>query len=587
MDEENCPEGLSSKRPFLCRVNDDCTLTGHINDDGNAEWDWSRVNAFLKFQTAKEGISLRRCMEEFKGEFVQAQLSFEEFHYRGKSAGRGETSRHTLESRALMVVVCLMCLRRQTPVLAKQMALTLLGILLHRCMVGSHNFDVPLPAGDRQIVFQDGVTAGLADWLPFYGPGAGKWKHLTMKAWCQNKITSSMEHATAFDLLLWLLHLKSCSSTCNAWSAVGQYIWPKLLFILGQALDVYALGLAGRKLEPAPLLKSKRGNSKRVPWMNKICLLAKVGKRRSHRSIIMQSHSDTVPQHADLVQKEAQLEVAEYLKLIKNVFSKCHRFQISWDPSNYSGDEVMILTVWSGDCQKACYLPLQYMMPVDLAKETDVDFQALAQRKQITRITGFAELRAVSHALSAIGKELSVFEIPGPVLYKPLKMTEQRVFKEGGFWICDSSTGEERQQIPDNWSFATQPSLVSISDQGGINRGVLDYAQHMLPLALLISFDGQHRCYNDLKHSLRQSGLYRSFLGFAVVFNVGYGPAGTKTWFHKKKKALDEFCASSSPHCAPFTEYMGDICKERLQLEDGSPEQQLQMWNAMLLGSIQ
>ena len=314
--------------------------------------------------------------------------------------------------------------------------------------------------------------------------------------------------------------------------------------------------------------------------MNKVCLLKRIGKRRSHRSIIMQSHSNMVPENADLVAKEPLLEVSNYLKLLKATFANCYHFQVSWDPSTYSGDNVMVLTVWSNECQKAAYLPLQYLMPVE-KKEVDAEFQALAQRKEITRVEGYAELRAVSHALAAIGKELSIFEIPNTVMYKPLKSQEVRLFAEGEFWIRNIITGEECKQIPDHWSFKTQHCLVSLSDQGGVNRGALDFCQYMVPIALLIGYDGQHRCYNDLKSSLRQSGLYRTYLACAVVFNLGYGPAGSKTWFARKQRALKEFVSNNNCHRLPFIDFVGRICQERQEVEDGSAHQREKMWDAL------
>lgn len=153
-------------------------------------------------------------------------------------------------------------------------------------------------------------------------------------------------------------------------------------------------------------------------------------------------------------------------------------FQLSEAPQGH--DNVMVLTVWSNECQKAGYLPLQYLMPME-KREVDAEFQALAQRKQITRVEGYAELRAMSNALAVIGKELSIFEIPNTVMHRELKYFEVRELREDGFWISNTAIGEECKQIPDHWSFKTQHCLVSLSDQGGLNREVLDYCQCVLP----------------------------------------------------------------------------------------------------------
>lgn len=78
----------------------------------------------------------------------------------------------------------------------------------------------------------------------------------------------------------------------------------------------------------------------------------------------MQSHGEGVPETSSLVLNEAQLECQEYLKLLPAVFEKCTHLQKSWGPSTYSGDEVMVVVVWSHQCNAAGFLPLQYLLPV-------------------------------------------------------------------------------------------------------------------------------------------------------------------------------------------------------------------------------
>jgi hypothetical protein len=82
---------------------------------------------------------------------------------------------------------------------------------------------------------------------------------------------------------------------------------------------------------------------------------------------------------------------------------------------------------------------------------------------------------------------------------------------------------------------------VSITDQGAVNLGVLDYAVYHLGLSILVAFDRQHRTYNDLKSSLKFAGLFRSFLSFTLLFNINYAPMGSKQWFERKAAALKNF----------------------------------------------
>ena len=583
--QRNEDEEEFDEQPVLCRIDEDNVLTGHVNKHGHVEWEWARISAALNLETSKDGVLLKRGLAEFERDFEDAQLNFSEFHYRGQGSERGKTGMHTMESRALLLMLALFPARKQVKTPAKDKALKLTNQILTRCMQGTHSCVATIRGTDAQhhtqhLVFLNGLTEDLGALIEKHAQAEGKWKHLSSKEWCQHRISSSLHNARIFDLMLWLVHCKVTRGTSSAWVDVGLPLWPRVLFMVGSALEQFALTLSQRKPEPAPLLKSKSGNTKRIPFVNKVCLLRKLSKHKTHRKSVMQSHGDLVPEGSGLIRHEALIECQEYLRLLKATFSSCTHFQVSWDPSTYSGDEVMVATVWSNQCQCAAYLPIQYLLPVDL-KEVDVEFRALVQRKEITRVHGFAELRAVSHGLSAIDKDLSVFEVSEAVLWKPMTNMQTRTFRNGKFFISNTATGEEAPQLPDGWSFAGQHMLVSISDQGGINRGVLDYCQHMLPLAILVGYDSTHRCYNDLKSSMRTSSLFKAFLGFAIVFNINYAPFSSKACFSRKVAALKEICDTCSFNSNPFLAYVPYICQERNETEDGSPEQRQRLFEEM------
>lgn len=425
MDE--CQEDDSVPvKPFLCRINEEVVLTGQLNSHGHIEWEWSRVCDALKLETQKDGLLLKRGLEEFRTEFLEAQLSFSEFHYRGKDAGPGSVGKHTMESRALILMLCLLPLRRQTRVQAKEMAWSLLQSLVgRRIQKGTHSIDITVPGplmnGEMYILhveFQDGVTCDLEGWVSKCNQAAGKWENLKRTGWCKHKITTSLGHAPVFDVLLWCASLKA-SPKSNGWLHVGHFLWPKLLFLLGQALEQFALTLTERKPEAAPLLRTRAGHSKTIPWVNKLVLLRRVGKAKSHRKKIMQSHGDIVPEGAGLVSRETLIECSQYMGTLGSTFEECNHMQISWDPSNYSGDDVMVVAVWSNQCNCAAWLPIEYLLPVK-SVELELEISALAQRKQVTRVHGYCELRAVSHALQAIGKSIASFEIPKEVHWQAL-----------------------------------------------------------------------------------------------------------------------------------------------------------------------
>ena len=83
---------------------------------------------------------LKRGLTDFETEFGGAQLSMEELHYSAKEGG-GEKGRHTVESRALVLMLCILVTRRQTRVHSKQMSLKLLRFFwgvhgLWQCQIG-------------------------------------------------------------------------------------------------------------------------------------------------------------------------------------------------------------------------------------------------------------------------------------------------------------------------------------------------------------------------------------------------------------------------------------------------------------------
>ena len=189
----------------------------------------------------------------------------------------------------------------------------------------------------------------------------------------------------------------------------------------------------------------------------------------------------------------------------------------------------------------------------------------------------------LSHALAAVGKHLSNFRLPSDLLWKALGNHQERVLEHGQFWIVEKDTGVRALQYPPHFRVQDQSLLVSITDQGAVNLGVLDYAVYHLGLSILVAFDRQHRTYNDLKSSLKFAGLFRSFLSFTLLFNINYAPMGSKQWFERKAAALKNFLQEHTPHTQPFLGHMHHICSERMLAETGEPEQRQKLWDDMAM----
>ena len=420
-------------------------------------------------------------------------------------------------------------------------------------------------------------------WQPlfeWYSPAAGVWGGLRNKGWCGYKIGSNLGHATIVDILVFIMYAK-CHAHAKAMRRdIGTFLWPPLLHLVGHALEQLAHKLAARDLEAATLLKGKSGNFRRTPHGNKILLLKRLRNKKSYRRLTMSSHSDLVPAGSGLVKFEPLVECSEYVQLLSKHFSSCHHVQISWDPSTYSGDEVLIATIYSHENNLCGCLPIQFLLPV-AATELHEELQALAAKKTITRVAGYTELRALAHAMKSASKDLNNFKLPEDLLWRQLDSNEQRVLEGGQFWVVKTDSQERALQWPGNFSTQKQCILVSITDQGRVNLGVLGYVVYHLGHCILVAFGKQHRSYNDIKNSLKQAGLFKSFLAFALLYNINSAPQGTKVWFLKKQSALKAFIAASNPHCQPCLSYVPLICSERCEKETGHPEQRERLWQEL------
>lgn len=400
------------------------------------------------------------------------------------------------------------------------------------------------------------------------------WQLLMQKGFCDFKITSAFTHPTLWDLLVLVAWSKCNPSTKKLWYHFGQFIWPKLIFVIGKVLDEFAYAKSQQPLEQLPLLKTKRGTRRMVPWINKLVLLRKMKTVKNHRKNAATSHDDLVPCKSKIVLAEEFLAVSLYAKKIREAYQHAYHFSIHWDPSNYDV-ETMVSILFShqiGVDGLACYLPIQNMKPVQKCEICD-EILKLSVENRITRVQGFNEIRAVSHSLKAIGMPLEKFKLPEEVLWRSLEGHEERVWQDGICFIKNTRTGQLQPQLPKEFNIHKTPLLVSVSDQGGINRAGLDYLVYKLNLGLHIQFDPFHRAWNDVKDCLKKSGdLWKTFLSFALLWNVNYGPFGSKQWHEQKQSKVKDILSGQAAHCEPFLSFLPWICKERHICEPTTPE---------------
>ena len=570
-------------KPALVRVLDGTTLAASVHQESKlAEWEWGRAVAAMGLQTAKDGQYLRRNRQHHLQELAEAEISTDQLLYRGDgSHGQGQ---HGMGSSCFMLMILLVSMtKRFSPQIksaALGLAIGLLQLAVHH-MVAMENFTGMAYGASKRwhhvnlVLDSNGIVSNLEELLNQNPSFVAAWQGLVQKPFCGHRISSALSQPTLWDLIIFLVFAKANPSFKKVWQNVGQFLWPTVLFVIGRILDSLAFLKSQQEVEQLPLLKSRKGKSKLTPWINKLVLLRKMRMVRHHRKIAATSHQDLVPKTAQVVSAEEFLCTSLYALKMKQTYQDCFHYAVMWDPSSYDV-ETMVSLVFSGQAGPdgcTAYLPIQNMKPV-VRSEVDPETQALSAINRLTRIQGYNELRALSHSLQAIGMPLEKFNFPQNLLWQPLESHEKRVKENGQFWVVDSLTGEKRPQIPATFNILSQPLLISMSDQGGINRAGLDYMVHKLHLALNIQFDPYHRGWNDIKLALKQSQgeLFKCILSFSLLYNVNYGPFGSKEWFSKKQQKLTDFMSMASPHSEPFLSFIPWICRERSIAEPSTPE---------------
>ena len=380
--------------PFTVTVCNDFVLTGSVGTNG-AEWDWNRIPAALGLGTEKDYLLLTRNQAEFQEAFREAEVPWSEFHYQGKGSESKNRGLHTMETRAMFVMLCLMVCRKAVKTGAKRMAFNIIKALIGLCMLTTnHGMHCTVLGHDcdyhyRFLSFVSGCTDDLAYLFEFNRQAAATWEGLCQPgAWSQQHITSALSKASIFDVLFFALYCKCHRAGSSLWEDVATFMWPKLVWMCGSALEAYVQGLAGQDPKPQPLMKSKSGNLRRVPFINKMILLRRLKKSKSNRQKIMKTHTDLVGPGSDIVSHECVMECSAYLDKLQEVFKNCRHFAIHWDPSDYDTN-TLVAVVWSyeaGENGMAAYLPNQDIGPVTTS-EVDIEFKALSlkTRRRVAR----------------------------------------------------------------------------------------------------------------------------------------------------------------------------------------------------------
>ena len=593
LDESKLPFRPAAVKLSTGKVLSAVVQPQHASSPVFVQWEWGRVVDAVGMKSEKHGKWLKSNEVLHLAELHHAEISPFEISYKG--AGLEDRGHHTMASRALLLLVLVVTSSKAFAPKVKENAMALamellqLGVKTLTCacsFVGVCYIKGTGYLNEEVSVLQTGLVKNMSNLIQKHPGALWAWNALISKGFCGQKIVSSATHPTIWDLILFLAWAKNSPSVKKVWQDVGNILWPKVLHACGQVLDSLADARSKAPMEEVPLILTRKGkNLRNVPWVNKLALLRKMRLVKHHRSTAASSHNDLVPKNSQVVMAEHFLSTSIYMKKLQSVYENCFHFSCHWDPSNYD-IETMVSIVFSAqaDAEKggtASYLPIQNMKPV-FRKEVDPEIQALGGMNKLTRISGFSEIRALSHSLNAIKMPLQKFKLPPNFLWQPLKPHQKRVLKNGAWWIVDPD-GQEFLQIPSDFCIDTTPLLVSVSDQGSLNRSGLDYLVHKLCLTILVAFDPYHRSWNDIKLCLKSSkgDLFKTLLSFSLLWNTNYGPFNSREWFQKKQQKLRDFLEYGSPHQEPFLSFIPFICQERQIPEPTTPQEREHIFQSL------
>ena len=231
------------------------------------DWEWARAASFMELKSKKNHVYLSKNSEYFENEFAHADIPWSEFGYKGKSHGR-ESGQHTFGSSGFILMMLLVAINKRFSASIKEKALCLLsnfmrfaanpfqGHIAVACLVYGDDkqyHEAFLSMGDGCII------SGFAALLSYNKTVKNKWEAMMLSAWCGQKVRTTLQHASLWDALLLALYLKNHKKLHNCWAHVGQFVFPKLIWLASKVIDALALKLASLPIEQVPLLKGPKG----------------------------------------------------------------------------------------------------------------------------------------------------------------------------------------------------------------------------------------------------------------------------------------------------------------------------------------
>ena len=241
--EENLPT-----RPALVKF-DDIVLVANVEKNSRmVEWEWSRAVAAMGLKTSRDSVFFTKNKDQHLAEMMAAEIGQAQITYRGW--GSEDRGQHGLGSSAFVLLMLLVSLTKQVAQASKANAIKLVVGLIKVSVAALGTLEsCPGMVYGRDARYHDtslqvdasGVVQNLNGLLQQHPCFTWAWAHLMAKGFCGCKITSAVTHPTLWDLVILLVWAKNNPATKKVWAYLGQFLWPKVLFLVGSICDKYVL----------------------------------------------------------------------------------------------------------------------------------------------------------------------------------------------------------------------------------------------------------------------------------------------------------------------------------------------------------
>ena len=274
---------------------------------------------------------------------------------------QGHKQGHTVETRALLVMLATLVTSRKSKVDCKKKTLQLAVDLVRASIesVGAHSCNDGVmrvvvqrrdgPAECRLRFDNAGYTSDMENLMAGHVAFGRRMTQLAEEGWNGVRVGGVPSRCSLWDVLLLCVWSFAHPSDGTLWRDIGQPLYAASVNTCGHLIDrMVVQDLADRTLSAVPVLRTESGNTRRATVSNRILLLQRVKAQKRHRGEVMATHSDITSSGPVMIRMEHALEACLYVQNLAEEFADVTQLQVSWDSSVFDVD-TLVACVYSPD----------------------------------------------------------------------------------------------------------------------------------------------------------------------------------------------------------------------------------------------